>query len=311
HCLCHYHFFNLVLLGPKGLDSHVVTQVRSTLRRLHYLKRYKERKASAGSDAHPGDFVDHVLEGLLELANWKRRRKDPCFTGLDLVARVRDLRDVLGTVVAKLDAGTATVPREREVRKLHAALAAVVETHASEVAELARIKDHLATLSGILGDLECSFNVGLGRLRRFRDTLRKNRFSSKCGPVEREFVEALMKFVRTKGEHLFNYKRVPGAPTTNNSHELQYKQLKHLLRRVIGHAAASEYLLAHGERLVFVNPGENFEEILSILRDVDQAGARRQVAAERKSRESMTYVVHDKDKWEKFLKKIQEMADNL
>ncbi|MHA1733393.1 MAG: hypothetical protein ACTSU5_15710, partial [Promethearchaeota archaeon] len=37
HCLCHYHFFNLVLLGPKGLDSHVVTQVRSTLRRLHYL----------------------------------------------------------------------------------------------------------------------------------------------------------------------------------------------------------------------------------------------------------------------------------
>ncbi|MHA1732180.1 MAG: hypothetical protein ACTSU5_09555, partial [Promethearchaeota archaeon] len=27
HCLCHFHFFNLVLLAPKALDSHVVTQV--------------------------------------------------------------------------------------------------------------------------------------------------------------------------------------------------------------------------------------------------------------------------------------------
>ncbi|MHA1620448.1 MAG: hypothetical protein ACTSVZ_14320, partial [Promethearchaeota archaeon] len=38
------------------------------------------------------------------------------------------------------------------------------------------------------------------------------------------------KFIRTKGEMLFNFKKVEGAPTTNNSHELKFKQLKHFLR---------------------------------------------------------------------------------
>ena len=96
HCLCHFHFFNLVLLAPKALDSHVVTQVRATLRGLRYSQRYKARKAGPGGGALPGDFLDQVLEGLLELANWRRRRKDPCFTSLELVSRVADLRDVLG-----------------------------------------------------------------------------------------------------------------------------------------------------------------------------------------------------------------------
>ncbi len=311
HCLCHYHFFNLVLLAPKTLDSHVVTQVRAALRELYYMKKYKDRKAGITGEALQGDFVDHVLEGLLELANWRRRRKDPCFTSLELVSHVADLRDVLGMVVDKINAGTTRIAREREIRKLHETLDALVAAHAGAVAELARVKSHLETLSAILGDLECSFNVGLKRLRRFRDGLRKNRFSPKCGPAEREFVEALMKFVRTKGEHLFNYKRVPGAPTTNNSHELHYKQLKHLLRRVIGHAAANEYLLAHGERMVFVNPGESSTGIVEILREVDQTEARRQIAAERKSRESMVYIIHDEDKWADFLEHLQMLAARL
>ncbi|MHA1731282.1 MAG: hypothetical protein ACTSU5_05030 [Promethearchaeota archaeon] len=155
HCLCHFHFFNLVLLAPNALDSHVVTQVRATLRGLRYSQRYKG------------------------------------------VARARQLAP----------APQGPVFHEPRARLARGGLA--------------------------------------GRPR------------------------ALMKFVRTKGEHLFNYKRVPGAPTTNNSHELQYKQLEHLLRRANGHSAANEYLLARGERLVFVNPGEAFEDIDAILQGVD------------------------------------------
>ena len=120
-----------------------------------------------------------------------------------------------------------------------------------------------------------------------------------------------MKFVRTKGEHLFNYKRVPGAPTTNNSHELQYKQLEHLLRRAIGHSAANEYLLARGERPVFLNPGEAFEDIVATLQEVDQAEARRQIAAGRKSREGLTFIVHDAEKWSNFIDDLWEMVKNL
>jgi len=123
----------------------------------------------------------------------------------------------------------------------------VLETLVAEgkgsAAELGRIKVNLAILKGILNDLDISAKQGLRRLRLLRDQLRKARLRPQCGETERKFAEAMMKYVGTKGELLFNYKLVPGAPTTNNAQELKIKQLKHFLRRVIGHSAASAFLL--------------------------------------------------------------------
>ncbi len=34
HCLCHYHFYNLVLQAPRALDSNLTTAIRSALRKL-------------------------------------------------------------------------------------------------------------------------------------------------------------------------------------------------------------------------------------------------------------------------------------
>ncbi len=111
-----------------------------------------------------------------------------------------------------------------------------------------------------------------------------------------------MKFIGSKGELLFNYKLVEGAPTTNNGQELKIKQLKHFLRRVIGHAAASSFLLAHGERLLFVNPKESASGILEILRSVDYCDARKRIAAERNPRDCMPLLVHRPEDWESFLR---------
>ena len=120
-----------------------------------------------------------------------------------------------------------------------------------------------------------------------------------------------MKFVRTKGELLFNYKRVPGAPTTNNDQELFYKQLKHFLRRVVGHAAANVYLLAHGERTVFVNPAENFEGIVEILRAIDYSAAREKIASERKARDRMSLLMHLPERWGEKIKKMYQILEDL
>ena len=40
HCLCHYHFFRLVLKAAKNLDSNVVTQIREELRKMYDLKQF-------------------------------------------------------------------------------------------------------------------------------------------------------------------------------------------------------------------------------------------------------------------------------
>ncbi len=310
HCLCHYHFFNLVLQDPKALDSKLVTRARKVLRALYDIQRYKERRANGGGPVED-DFVDAILEHAWELSNWRRRRKDPCFTSLELYDRLTGLAGIVHAAVDKLDAGKVVIAQAKVIRRLDSALQALLAKSAGGVAELTRVHAHLDELSGILGDLDASFKVGLEQLRALRDRLRKARFSPNVGEVERSFVEALMKFVRTKGEHLFNYKKVPGAPTTNNAHELAYKQLKHLLRRVIGHSAANEYLLAHGERLVFVNPGDSHEGVVEILRRVDHPAARRQIARERRSRDSLTFITHDAEKWGDSLARLYVMLEDL
>ncbi len=246
----------------------------------------------------PGDFTGQVLELLLELSNWSRRPHDPVFTGTELFKRFHDVLRLLEAAVAKLDAGTVTLPLPKVIRRLHARLGVIIAENAPKAGELSVIHGEIGDIASILGDLECSKETGLRRLRALRDRLRKHRFSPKCGETERAFIEALMKFVESKGEHLFNYKVVEGAPTTNNDHALSYKQLKHFLRRVIGHAAANAYLLAHGERIVYVNPAETFEEITKILKSTDTVTARKSIAAERNARDSLLYVIHDPERWE-------------
>jgi hypothetical protein len=101
--------------------------------------------------------------------------------------------------------------------------------------------------------------------------------------IESDFCDALVKFVNTKGELLLNYKHVDGAPRTNNEHELFYKQLKHLLRKVIGFGAASSFLLGHGERIVYVKIDEPTDKIREIFLNMDLVKGRELIATERKS----------------------------
>ncbi len=42
HCLCHFHFYTLVLKAPMALDSHLLTVTRASLRKLSDLKRFEE-----------------------------------------------------------------------------------------------------------------------------------------------------------------------------------------------------------------------------------------------------------------------------
>jgi hypothetical protein len=311
HCLCHFHFFALVLKAPKELDSHLCTGLRAALRKLPELKRYRAGGAGGTPYVPPGTVAAGVLEALGALANWSRRPKDPCFAGLELFERVQDVLGVLQAAAGKLDAGAVAMAEERVVRRLCARVEAIATRQAAAAAELARVRGHLARLAAILDDCEAAPDEGLRQLRRLRDQLRKDRLAPGRGEAERTFAEELMKFVRTKGVLLFNYRRVSGAPRTNNDLELCYKQLKHFLRRVIGQAAANAYLLAHGERMVFVNPAENFNGILAILQAVDQPAARKMIAQGRRSRDRMSLVMHNPEKWEEKINKIYQILEGL
>lgn len=304
HCLCHYHFYALVLNDAKKVDSNMMTQIRKKLRVLYDLKKFIERKNKNLKPIVSCRFLEEILSLLEALSNWKRHPKDPCFSGLVLYSRVHDLYLLLEQAINKLDSGSIQCEDDKPVRRLFLKLSEIIEEYKEKAKDLSNIQDHLSELSSILGDLDIDFDNGLKTLRKFRDKLRKNRFSSKCGETERTFIEALMKFVRTKGDMLFNYKRVDGAPTTNNRHELKYKQLKHFLRRVIGFASAKRYLLTHGERIVFVRIDESLEEILEIFRATDIVRARDIIRRERCPRTSLPYVIHYHQDWNQKLERI-------
>lgn len=299
HSLCHYHFFNLILKKPKELDSHLLTTLRKNLRGMYYIQKYRKNSKGNYTVTEETPIVEHLLHDLYTLSNWRPRKKDPAFSGLTYYQRIQEITLALGEYVLDLDKQLVILEKqdERQIRKLALKLQALLETIQEEVIELQRIKTHLQELSEILEDTEETAQEGLNRLRKFTASLNKRSKSKSCGPIEHEFITQLDKFVKTKGTKLFNYRLIPDAPRTNNGQELAFKQLKHLLRRTIGYSAAGTYLLAHGERMLFVNPQESFQKIVEILKQMDWTADRKKIQAERIRRNATVHIMHDPTRW--------------
>lgn len=307
HCLCHYHFYNLVLKAPKETDSNLMTQIRASLRKMYDLKKFLGLKQEKAIHIKQCEFLIEILKILDALSQWKRKPKDPCFSGLLLYSRVSDIYERMTKAVQLLDRLQIPCEEEKVVRRIHRDLKKILEENQNNAGKLTRIAEHLKKIKTILSDLDLNYKEGLVQLRKVRDQFRERSRAKNCGECELVFIEAIRKYIRTKIELLFNYKKVDGAPTTNNSHELQFKQLKHFLRRVIGFSAAKRYLLTHGERIVFVNPKESREMILQILQTVDYSKARSIIQKERFSRDSLRLILHQQVKWESKLERV----DNL
>jgi len=307
HCLCHFHFFKLILVNSMNQDSQITTFLRKRLRKQSDIKSFKEKRLRFDTQTQIGAAFQYIFEGLIALSNWKRHPKDPCFSGLIFYQRITDILEQIREIISIPNLDLEPILDKTTRERLVSFLSDLLNESAVIAGELSIIHEYLEESAEILGNLDTSFNVGLRHIRKLRDRLRKRRFSEKCGPIEKNFIEELMKFIRTKGELLFNYKRVSGAPTTNNAHELKYKQLKHFLRRVIGFAAAKKYLLYHGERIVFINKDESLQSIILILQNTDFESARKTIEDERQPRNGLPNIMHYRPKWDEYIHRIKKI----
>jgi len=182
----------------------------------------------------------------------------------------------------------------------------LLDSNQEKAIELQRIKAHLQELAGILENTGESAQEGLDHLEKFVAALDNRSASKSHGPIEQEFLTQLDKFVKTKGMKLFTYRLISDAPRTNAEQELAFKQLKHLLRRIIGYSAAGTYLLAHGERMLFVNPKESFQTIVEILRQMDWTVERKRIQTERTRRNATVHIMHDPICWMHELNLLRE-----
>jgi precorrin-6B methylase 2 len=315
HCLCHYHFYKFVFNAPKKLDSNLMTQTRIFLKNLWYLKK-STIFSNQGKDWEPEySLTRELIEILRNLSKWKPRPKDPYFVGLESFSRLTDVNSILDAFLGELGGSGCQFEDEPVIRDLHLKISDYIKSKSDIATELGIIKEYLAEIKTILDDIDVSADKALDKLEQYSKILDKRLVSENCFEKERRFIEALHKYLKNKGKLLFNYKRIEGAPKTNNSHELAFKQLKHFLRRVIGFQTANHYLLSHGERIVFVNPHESFKGILEILKKMDHQKARKLIRSERTSRDSIRYILHDPERWaikiEELKKKFKDLLESL
>jgi len=311
HCLCHYHFYKYVFRAPKDLDSNLMTQTRKFLRGLYYLNKEKIY-ANQGKHWEPNfSFTKDVLTVLRSLSNWKSRPKDPYFVGAELFSRLADMSVLLEKLIAKIDAAGKHFEDEKVIRGLYLKIKEYINANQDKKRELETIKVYLSEIKDILDEEKASAANALDLLEGYCKKLARLRLREDCGLVEAQFIEELTKYVETKGELLFNFKRIEGAPKTNNSHELSFKQLKHFLRKMIGFRTAKSYLLSHGEYIIFVDPQESFEGILEIFKNMDYTKARQLIRSERTSRDSIRFVMHDLIKWNSKLQDLKQKANEL
>ena len=315
HCLCHYHFYKFVFDAPKKLDSNLMTQTRIFLKSLWYLKKSTKYNYQGTTWEPNYSITKELIEILNNLSKWKPRPKDPYFVGLELFSRLADINSILDAFLRELRDSKSHFKDEPVIRDLHLKISDYCKSKTDIVIELRLVKEYLAEIKAILDDIDASADKALDKLENYSKILVNRLSREDCFEKEKKFIETLRKYLKNKGELLFNYKRIKGAPKTNNSHELAFKQLKHFLRRIIGFQTANHYLLSHGERIVFVNPHESFKGILEILKKMDHQKARKLIRSERTSRDSIRYILHDPERWatkiEELTKRFQILLESL
>ena len=311
HCLCHYHFYKFVFNAPKKLDNKLMTQTLKFLGNLYYLRK-STIHANQGKTWEPiYPFTSEILEILRVLSKWKTRPKDPFFVGLEIFSRLKDVYSVLKLFLEGIDGQIVNFEDEKVIRGLYIKIRKFLEENQEVARELDLIKGYLSDIKVILDDSNTSANEALEKLEIFSDELEQRLIIDKCSETERKFIKELRKYLKDKGELLFNFKRIEGAPRTNNSHELAFKQLKHFVRRIIGFRTAKYFLLTHGERMVFVNRFESFDGILEILKAMDHQRARELIRSERTSRQNTRFIIHDPKRWALRLKDLKQKCKDL
>jgi hypothetical protein len=313
HCLCHFHFYSLVLKKAKIADSSIVTEIRQSLRKLYDLKQFKVALINQTIDKSQYSIIRPFFEIIEELSNWHRKPKDSCFTGLILFARLSDIKDRFLTLsnLIQLKKIKILAHTERVINRILPEIIRILDEQKKTQEDLSQITQHLKDIVQILNNSEEKPDIGLSNIRELVVSLLLKLNSIEKTSEEYEFITALSKYIDTKGDLLFNYRNIEGAPSTNNFTELKFKQLKHLLRRTIGHSAAKEFLFAHGNGIMYINPTEGREKIQKIFMTINQGAIKKQISLNRAKRDSLHFILHDQTRWDKRLIVLDTLIQNL
>jgi hypothetical protein len=301
-CLCHYHFYESILKPAKQDDSALVTTLRKGLRRLHYLYQYK--RYTAEETSMPWDLrIQNLLKVINSLSNWRSKPKKGCFFGPIYTLRLQNLQKIIKNLNKISE--NFSIKDQRVLIKLSIKFDEILDGATDRSECLLRIQQETSKIKTIMDNDEAA-EIGVLKFneisKAWKYYLKQNRKT--LNPLELEFLTIVCDYIDTKGVYLMNYRRVPGAPRTNNAHEQKYHRIKYKLRRIIGHVGAKEYLSKHGKDILFVNPDSSEKEIEDILRNANIPKIRKQIREEQHHRDELEEIMYDDKKWDAYIKAL-------
>ncbi len=125
---------------PKETDSILLTQIRVSRRKIYDIKKYTELKSKCVIKPDYCEFLIEILKILEALSQWKRKPKDPCFSGLILYSGVSDIYKKITKAAELLDKQAIHCEEEKVVRKIYRDIQKILEENQKNAAELIRIK---------------------------------------------------------------------------------------------------------------------------------------------------------------------------
>ncbi len=271
HAYCHYHFLRNVARAVDAKDSHLLTSLRSGVRKLHVVRETKEAAVPGAGDATTPAYkaLKPLAEELL-CAVAARGDSFRVFPGLEAFANLEQVQSKLGDILA---AGVPVgVKRALEIvaRALDGLLADVNGLRA----ETAALRADFDNLRAILGRREWHGPRVREEVRNFakmlQERLKRRGLEHNPAMIKWQLIshasepaaawQEWARLIYTHEEGLFAAYDVPGlVEFTNNPKEQLFGQTKAHFRALYGRKNVSRAFQVHGPHYLRM-AGEEWDE---------------------------------------------------
>ncbi len=91
HCRCLFHFQKRIMLEPFNLNRNMKTKARSRLRKIRYVKQFREGTLESVINSAVWDFLCEIIKDLVALQNWINKRNDTELESITFYKRLADI----------------------------------------------------------------------------------------------------------------------------------------------------------------------------------------------------------------------------
>lgn len=344
HCSCLFHFKKQVMTKPLELHSKLIKAIRKALRRITWVENFRRGELNLDEERPISRYLMKLIKDLFILTKWKVGRNNFSLDAIKYYERIFYFHGELLKLKNKIDENHMPLNRQELIiiSRILLNLKNILNENRQKYLELTSIFAQIHVIKEILDDHDEKGEAGLDTLKEIVEVLKEQlKMEKNLGKYEEHFIKEFIDFISDRGQTLFNYRRVNEnyikndkkiqekirnaknkeekdeiknklyAPRTNNDLESMFKELRYILKRILGQHNANRYLLAHGEYILYVEIDAPLEKIKEILMNADYSAISEEIKKNIKPRLTRFIRIKDDEKFESIKREYAEMRAEI